>query len=106
MQPAASKRLHKFMPILRAFVLMFTLWGIIDISIKAITLHRQFAKGEWHPLTSKDPTCYCGESTAEAIALGCKYDSMAQGWLPDHCRDDELVSHTEICKPLVRNQTV
>ena len=43
--------------------------------------------------------CYCGNSTREAIALGCKYDSLAQSWLPDHCRDDELVEEFEKSGP-------
>lgn len=40
-------------------------------------------------------TCLCGSSTAEAEALGCKYDSLAACWLPDHCRDDELTAEFE-----------
>lgn len=35
-------------------------------------------------------SCNCGESIAEARAMGCKYDSIMTAWLPDHCRDDEL----------------
>ncbi|XDG04112.1 hypothetical protein ABKA04_003727 [Annulohypoxylon sp. FPYF3050] len=37
-------------------------------------------------------SCKCGDTVAEAIANGCKYDSMGVAWLPDHCRDDELTS--------------
>lgn len=34
--------------------------------------------------------CYCGTNSKEALAMGCKYDSLAAAWLPEHCRDDEL----------------
>ncbi|KAE9363908.1 hypothetical protein N431DRAFT_390106 [Stipitochalara longipes BDJ] len=32
----------------------------------------------------------CGNSTAEAKALGCKFDELASAWLPAVCRDDAL----------------
>lgn len=35
-------------------------------------------------------SCSCGESVAEAISRGCKYDLLASAWLPKQCRDDEL----------------
>ncbi|KAK1975433.1 hypothetical protein LZ30DRAFT_605642 [Colletotrichum cereale] len=35
-------------------------------------------------------SCSCGSSVAEAVSLGCKYDSLSSAWLPQHCRDDEL----------------
>ncbi|OIW34364.1 hypothetical protein CONLIGDRAFT_607168 [Coniochaeta ligniaria NRRL 30616] len=40
-------------------------------------------------------SCYCGESTTEARARGCKYDSLCASWLPDHCRDAELTAEFE-----------
>lgn len=40
-------------------------------------------------------SCNCGASVAEAISRGCKYDSLAAGWLPEHCRDDELTAEFE-----------
>jgi hypothetical protein len=36
--------------------------------------------------------CYCGESIAEAISLGCKYDELSAAWLPERCRDEELTA--------------
>jgi hypothetical protein len=39
--------------------------------------------------------CDCGASVAEAVSKGCKFDSLATSWLPDHCRDDELTSEFE-----------
>ncbi|KAJ6142705.1 hypothetical protein N7471_002158 [Penicillium samsonianum] len=34
--------------------------------------------------------CDCGESVAEAISRGCRFDGLAMAWLPEHCLDDEL----------------
>jgi hypothetical protein len=48
-----------------------------------------------HDHSSQDPAllgCNCGNSVAEAISRGCKFDSLATAWLPDHCRDDELTA--------------
>ena len=36
--------------------------------------------------------CRCGSSTAEAKAMGCKFDLLGPAWYPDHCRDDELTT--------------
>ncbi|KAH8805283.1 hypothetical protein F5884DRAFT_633438, partial [Xylogone sp. PMI_703] len=33
----------------------------------------------------------CGQSPAEAITRGCKFDPYAAAWLPDHCRDDDQI---------------
>ncbi|KXH48796.1 hypothetical protein CSIM01_13682 [Colletotrichum simmondsii] len=44
-------------------------------------------------------SCDCGNSTAEAVTLGCKYDSLAAAWLPEHCRDDELTTEFERSGP-------
>ncbi|GAB0137726.1 hypothetical protein EsDP_00005981 [Epichloe bromicola] len=40
----------------------------------------------------KSPTtpCDCGNSVAEAKAMGCVYDDLAPAWLPQHCMDHEL----------------
>lgn len=37
-------------------------------------------------------SCNCGASTAEAVAMGCRYDSLAAAWLPGHCRDEQLTA--------------
>ncbi|KAK1710292.1 uncharacterized protein BDZ83DRAFT_540702, partial [Colletotrichum acutatum] len=44
-------------------------------------------------------SCDCGNSTTEAVTLGCKYDSLAAAWLPEHCRDDELTAEFERSGP-------
>src|SRR4051794_18282022 len=33
----------------------------------------------------------CGNSTAEAMQLGCQFDELALAWLPSECIDQELV---------------
>ena len=43
--------------------------------------------------------CVCGNSTQEALSLGCKYDSLATAWLPAECRDDELTAEFELAGP-------
>jgi hypothetical protein len=45
------------------------------------------------------PRCICGRNVTDAIARGCKYDSLAAAWLPDHCRDDELTEEFERAGP-------
>lgn len=36
-------------------------------------------------------SCACGNSTAQARELGCKFDALSAAWLPPHCRDDDLL---------------
>lgn len=44
------------------------------------------------PLASNDErvSCNCGNSVAEALLKGCKYDLLASAWLPEACRDEAL----------------
>ncbi|KAF4827995.1 hypothetical protein CGCTS75_v007923 [Colletotrichum tropicale] len=44
-------------------------------------------------------TCHCGSSVSEALDLGCKYDTLSVSWLPDHCREDELVAEFDRAGP-------
>ncbi|KAG6039349.1 hypothetical protein E4U41_002849 [Claviceps citrina] len=48
---------------------------------------------------ARTTSCSCGNSTAQARALGCKYDSLAAAWLPPHCRDDELTAEFDRSGP-------
>lgn len=47
----------------------------------------------WTSIQARPTSCSCGDSVQEAITNGCKFDAHAMAWLPDGCRDDELVSH-------------
>jgi len=68
-----------------AFVFLLAFWGLFSILYHLSSLiHREGPRG-----------CDCGSSTAEALRLGCKYDSLAAAWLPEHCRDDELTAEFE-----------
>ncbi|TVY37677.1 hypothetical protein LOCC1_G008021 [Lachnellula occidentalis] len=40
-------------------------------------------------------SCACGNSTAEAIELGCVYDSLSPAWLQPYCQDAELTAEFE-----------
>ena len=40
-------------------------------------------------------SCACGNSTAEAISLGCVYDSMSPAWMQPYCHDAELTNEFE-----------
>ncbi|KAI0969600.1 hypothetical protein F4678DRAFT_439429 [Xylaria arbuscula] len=42
-----------------------------------------------------DAPCVCGNSTAEARAMGCVFDLAATAWVPDHCIDHELLEEFE-----------
>lgn len=44
-------------------------------------------------------SCQCGSSVSEALDLGCKYDTLSVSWLPDHCREDELVAEFDRAGP-------
>lgn len=35
-------------------------------------------------------SCSCGTSIAEALSKKCVFDPLVPGWVPPHCRDDEL----------------
>ncbi|KAH8799359.1 hypothetical protein F5884DRAFT_119836 [Xylogone sp. PMI_703] len=65
--------------ILRVVVFCLALYGSLDLGRKA-----------WLSL-SRRSSCSCGQSPAEAIARGCKFDPYAAAWLPDHCRDDSQI---------------
>ncbi|KAI1090899.1 hypothetical protein F5B19DRAFT_503454 [Rostrohypoxylon terebratum] len=68
--------------VIKAIILALALHSFITLSISAAI----------HIRKATLPPCYCGTSTAEALAMGCKYDSLATSWLPAHCRDDELTA--------------
>jgi hypothetical protein len=57
----------------------------------AILGHLSSAQSQ-NPRNSAASGCDCGASIAEAISMGCKFDSLAAAWLPAHCRDDELTA--------------
>jgi hypothetical protein len=43
--------------------------------------------------------CWCGETDAQAVEMGCKWDHLAVDWLPAHCTDQELVDEFDVSGP-------
>jgi hypothetical protein len=84
-------------------LLSFAILGFISLlqpsaNICAHVSSEGTAGGEYHTAPMLK-SCDCGNSTAEAATLGCKYDSLAAAWLPEHCRDDELTEEFERSGP-------
>ncbi|KAG5937033.1 hypothetical protein E4U60_002168 [Claviceps pazoutovae] len=78
------------------FLLFFAILGFVS-------LLRPHSQALWTPGSSAMKTiptsCSCGNSTAQALAIGCKYDSLAAAWLPPHCRDDDLTAEFDRSGP-------
>jgi hypothetical protein len=73
----------------KTVLVFYALYGLLSMSVQ---IHDSLQR-------IKPTTCDCGSSVAEAISLGCKYDSLAAAWLPGHCRDDELTAEFETKGP-------
>ncbi|EHA26917.1 hypothetical protein ASPNIDRAFT_225630 [Aspergillus niger ATCC 1015] len=73
-------------------ITLLAIWGLINLTqtlvLSITTTHLPTPKA-----------CHCGNSTTEALTLGCKFDSLAAAWLPPHCRDDELTAEFERAGP-------
>lgn len=52
-----------------------------------------FEKLDAKPLTK---LLHCGNSTAEAKALGCQFDPLTVNWVPVPCMDMEVISEYEV----------
>ena len=87
-----TKRIHLYIGIFRSLlVYSLAIWGFINtvqrLSV-AYRLHTKVFTAPSHRLEG----CDCGDSIAEAMLLGCKFDALSMAWLPEHCRDDELTA--------------
>lgn len=69
--------------ILRCAILGLAIWGL-DIAERALRRVET-------TMVSRTPTCWCGDTDEQALAMGCRYDHIAVDWLPDSCIDNELV---------------
>jgi len=66
---------------------MFLLLAVLGIAHHtAITSASRINEGD----STSSITYSCGNTTAEARALGCSFDLLTQSWLPERCRDREL----------------
>lgn len=45
-----------------------------------------------HAAEYSDHPCYCGETVKEALSKGCVFDELSTAWLPERCRDEEIVA--------------
>lgn len=50
---------------------------------------------QFHNVTSGARLVSCGNSTAEALAGGCEYDTLLNAWVPGECFDQEWVEEYE-----------
>ncbi|KJK82397.1 hypothetical protein H634G_02591 [Metarhizium anisopliae BRIP 53293] len=81
-------------------LISFALLGFISLVQPKSSNHADGAAiDKHHQAAPAFTSCDCGNSTAEAVQLGCKYDSLAAAWLPEHCRDDELTAEFERSGP-------
>lgn len=91
------KRSKPCTSILRDFVVYtLALWGFFSIAIQVVNLRAHHIHSHGSNVQAEKPqSCNCGNSITEAIALGCKFDSLSMAWLPEHCRDDDLTAEFE-----------
>ncbi|KAH8810810.1 hypothetical protein F5884DRAFT_780454 [Xylogone sp. PMI_703] len=82
--------LHNLRLLRNIVVVLLALWGLFSINYSIFI-------SEHH--ASRPKHCYCGNSTTEAISLGCKFDSLAAAWLPPYCRDEDLTAEFERSGP-------
>ena len=66
-------------------LLSFAFAGLLSLFIHIQVSHKHFAKDNL-------VGCSCGDSVAEAISRGCKFDPIFTSWMPEHCRDEELIT--------------
>lgn len=76
MQKQANKRTHITITVLYTSIF----WLIVILFQSNNTISR-------NPLTK---ILACGNSTAEARSLGCKFDSLSFLWVPEQCYDAEM----------------
>ncbi|TVY23783.1 hypothetical protein LHYA1_G008070 [Lachnellula hyalina] len=86
-------------------------WGLFNIITQIIQKHFNTVHHEpehshhQHPEPQDSKTesisheprrsCACGSSTAEAIEIGCVYDSLSPAWVQPYCQDAELTAEFE-----------
>jgi hypothetical protein len=92
---SAAKR--HFSCVKNILLALLAAWGLVDLASIVYSYSTEFRV---ETATTPVPvSCNCGETIAEAVANGCKYDSIAAAWLPPACRDDELIAEFERAGP-------
>lgn len=87
--PHRSNRSTILHRIRNIFIIVLAIWGTGDLGYRIYSTIK----------ASKEISCNCGETIDEALANGCKYDSIAAAWLPVACRDDDLNAEFELAGP-------
>jgi hypothetical protein len=103
--------LQQKVPRVKCFTVLLYTWTVLSILIigflaasrtmSTIPIALEITPDVYRP-ASLPPNlnlCNCGSSIAEALRLGCEFDSMAAAWLPAYCRDPELTAEFEHSGP-------
>lgn len=86
---------HPWMILKDVLLLGLAVPGLVALLYPAIVCEAMASKpyqGQRETAAVSPESCSCGSSVKEAISRGCKYDSLAAAWLPEHCRDEELTA--------------
>lgn len=73
------------------------IYGLLSL-LKYLASSRHSVSSSANDAQTLEP-CYCGDSISEAQKLGCRHDSLSTAWLPERCRDDELLAEFEHAGP-------
>ncbi|KAH8588464.1 hypothetical protein B0O99DRAFT_600805 [Bisporella sp. PMI_857] len=97
-----KQKIRRYLRIVRDMVLYaLALWGLFGIFSEAVrkrpqAIHHEHQHLEHqHNVPESRRSCACGNSTAEAISLGCVYDSLSPAWMQPYCQDAELTAEFE-----------
>ncbi|TVY73583.1 hypothetical protein LSUE1_G010032 [Lachnellula suecica] len=89
-----SKRQRKNYPRIAAYTAFsaLALYGLFTLLISLTHFHKPSHHHDPSPVRR---SCSCGTSIAEALSMGCTYDSLSPAFLPPHCRDASLTAEFE-----------
>lgn len=72
--------------------------GFLTILVLFLVLSTWITKGNLLMLEKHD-ICWCGNTVADAVSLGCRYDDIAGDWLPAKCIDNDLLVEFSLAGP-------
>lgn len=80
-----TKRAYRTIILLtKSIVALLAIYGALTLTSNTYTTIRETKSG------SANELCDCGNSVAEAKAMGCEFVPLAAAWLPPACRDKDL----------------
>ena len=83
-----SRRVSTFFTwIWRLTIACLSVWAFVNICLSTWHFFRGNVYTETRP---EDVSCSCGNSVADALSMGCRFDALASAWLPPACIDAEL----------------